>query len=237
MGLAPAARSNEGSRMPTALIIGANRGLGFEFARQYAAAGWRVVATSRSLEKAGALRAAVAEVHPLDVADVAAVAALGRALGRETIDVLIANAGIAGPRGMTPEAIDPGGWAEVFRVNTMGPLAVAGAFKAQVARSAERKMIAITSRLGSIAANREGGMYAYRSSKAALNAAWRSFALDHREIIAAVLHPGWVRTDMGGKSATLGVEESVAGMRRVIAGLGPAESGGFFGYDGNPIPW
>ena len=223
--------------MPTVLITGANRGLGLEFARQYAADGWRVIATSRSLEKAAALRSQGAEVHPLDVADTAAVAALGRELQRETIDVLIANAGIAGPRGMKAEAIDAAGWAEIFRVNTMAPLALAGAFTAQVARSEQRKVIAITSRLGSIAANSEGGMYAYRSSKAALNAVWHSFALDHRELIAAVLHPGWVRTDMGGKSAALGVEESVAGMRRVIAGLGKAESGGFFSYDGSPIPW
>jgi NAD(P)-dependent dehydrogenase (short-subunit alcohol dehydrogenase family) len=223
--------------MPTVLITGANRGLGLEFARQYAADGWRVIATSRSLEKAAALRAQRAEVHPLDVADIAAVAALGRELQREAIDVLIANAGVAGPRGMTPEAIDAAGWAETFRVNTMAPLALAGAFAAQVARSEQRKMIAISSRLGSIAANSEGGMYAYRSSKAALNAVWHSFALDHRELIAAVLHPGWVRTDMGGKSAALGVEESVAGMRRVIAGLEKAASGGFFSYDGSPIPW
>jgi NAD(P)-dependent dehydrogenase (short-subunit alcohol dehydrogenase family) len=223
--------------MPTLFIAGANRGIGLEFAGQYAADGWRVIATSRSLEKAGALRATGAEVHPLDVADFGAVAALARELQREAIDVLIANAGIAGPRGMTAEAVDPVGWAEIFRVNAMAPLAIAGAFAAQVARSGERKMIAITSRLGSIGVNNEGGMYAYRSSKAALNAVWRSFALDHRAVIAAVLHPGWVRTDMGGKSAHLSVEESVAGMRRVVAGLGKTESGGFFNYDGSPIPW
>ncbi len=225
--------------MPTVLISGANRGLGLEFARQYAAEGWRVIATSRSPEKAAALRAlgpAVA-VHALDVADLAAVAALGQALAGETIDVLIANAGIGGPRGMTAEAIDGAGWGECFRVNSMAPLALAAAFHAQVARSAERKMIAITSRLGSIGANSEGGMYAYRSSKAALNAAWRSYALDHRDVVALLLHPGWVRTDMGGKGAPLEPRDSIAGMRRVIARLGKAESGAFYGYDGNPIPW
>lgn len=225
--------------MPTVLISGANRGLGFEFARQYASDGWRVIATSRSLDRAGALRnlGAGVTVYKLDVADLAAVSALGRALAGESIDLLIANAGIAGPRDMTAEAIDEAGWAETFRVNAMAPLALAGAFKAQVTRSGERKMVAITSRLGSIGANSDGGMYAYRSSKAALNAAWRSFALDHPEIVAALLHPGWVRTDMGGAGAPLGVGDSIAGMRRVIAGLGRAESGGFFGYDGAPIPW
>ena len=225
--------------MPTVLISGANRGLGLEFARQYAAAGWRVIATSRSFEKAAALRAlgSSVAVHALDVADLAAVAALGRALAAETIDVLIANAGISGPRGMTAEAIDGEGWAQTFRINAMAPLALAAACHAPVARSAERKMVAITSRLGSIGANSEGGMYAYRSSKAALNAAWRSYALDHRDIIAVLLHPGWVRTDMGGKAAALEPKDSIAGMRRVIARLGKAESGGFYGYDGNSIPW
>ncbi|HUC65013.1 MAG TPA: SDR family oxidoreductase [Stellaceae bacterium] len=225
--------------MPTVFISGANRGLGLEFARQYARDGWRVIATSRSLEKAGALRALSGgvAVHALEVTDFAAVAALARALDGESIDVLIANAGIYGPRDMTAASIDAEGWGETFRVNTMAPLALAAAFHAQVARSAQRKAVAITSRLGSIAANTEGGLYAYRSSKAALNAAWRSFALDHRDIIATVLHPGWVRTDMGGQSAPLGPEESVAGLRRVIASLEEADSGGFIGYDGKPIPW
>jgi NAD(P)-dependent dehydrogenase (short-subunit alcohol dehydrogenase family) len=221
------------------LISGANRGLGLEFARQYARDGWRVIATSRSLEKAGALRAlgSGVAVHALEVTDFAAVSALARALQGESIDVLIANAGIYGPRDMTLASIDAAGWGETFRVNTMSPLALAAAFHAQVARSAQRKAVAITSRLGSITANNEGGLYAYRSSKAALNAAWRSFALDHRDIIATVLHPGWVRTDMGGPGAPLGPEESVAGLRRVIAGLGQADSGGFIGYDGEAIPW
>jgi len=122
-------------------------------------------------------------------------------------------------------------------VNAMAPVALAGAFVGAVARSGERKMIAITSRLGSIAANNDGGLYGYRSSKAALNALWRSFAIDHPEIIASLLHPGWVRTDMGGAGAPLSPEESVAGMRRVIARLGKADSGRFYDYQGESIPW
>lgn len=228
--------------MPTVLITGANRGLGLEFARQYAGDGWRVMATSRDLDNAAALKAlgpSVA-VHRLDVADLAATAALGRALAAETIDVVIANAGISVARDMTAATVTAAGveaWERTFRVNAMAPLALAGAFHAQVARSEQRKMIAITSRLGSMGANSDGGLYAYRSSKAALNAVWRSFALKHPEIIAVLLHPGWVRTDMGGSGALLDPEQSVAGLRRVIANLGEDDSGRFYNYDGSPIPW
>jgi NAD(P)-dependent dehydrogenase (short-subunit alcohol dehydrogenase family) len=227
--------------MPTVLITGANRGLGLEFARQYAAAGWRVIATARAPAQATALRAlgAAIDMHRLDVADLPAVTALSHTLADETIDVLVANAGISGPRTMRPEAVaaDADGWDTTFRVNTMAPLALGGAFHAHVARSEERKMIAISSRLGSIAANGEGGLYAYRSAKAALNAAWHSYAIDHPKVIAVLLHPGWVRTDMGGAGATLSPEESVTGMRQVIAGLGKSDSGRFYGHDGHPIPW
>lgn len=225
--------------MPTVLITGANRGLGLEFAKQYAKAGWHVIGTSRSLERADALRALgpTVMVHPLDVADFGAVTALGRKLEDETIDILIANAGVSLAREMSPRAIEAEAWADTLRVNVMAPLALAAAFYPQVARSGERKMIAISSRLGSMGANSEGGLYVYRSSKAALNAVWRSYALDHPDIIAALVHPGWVRTDMGGAGGFLDAEESISGLRRVIAGLGKADSGRFYNYDGNPIPW
>ena len=227
--------------MPTVLITGANRGIGLEFARQYAAEGWRVMATSRDLDKAAALEALRPRVavYRLDVADLAATAALGRTLAAETIDVVIANAGISVARDMTAQTVAAGveAWERSLRVNTVAPLALAGAFHAQVARSEQRKMIAITSRLGSMGANSDGGLYAYRSSKAALNAVWRSFALSHPDVIATLLHPGWVRTDLGGRGALLDPEQSVAGLRRVIAGLGQDDSGRFYNYDGSPIPW
>lgn len=227
--------------MPTVLITGANRGLGLEFARQYAADGWHVLATSRDPDKAAALKALGARVavHRLDVADLAATAALGRTLAAETIDVFIANAGISIARDMTAATVAANieAWERSLRVNAMAPLALAGAFHAQVARSDERKMIAITSRLGSMGANGDGGLYTYRSSKAALNAVWRSFALSHPELIAVLLHPGWVRTDMGGRGALLDPEHSVASLRRVIANLGKDDSGRFYNYDGSPIPW
>ncbi len=225
--------------MPTVLLTGANRGLGLEFTRQYAEAGWRVIATCRDPRNAEALRgvAGKVEIHDLDATDFAAIHRLATTLGDVAIDVLIANAGISGPRGMTPEAIDAAAWAEVFRVNTMAPLALAGAFREHVVRSAERKAVAISSRLGSIAANTDGGLYGYRSAKAALNAVWRSFALDNKSLIAAVLHPGWVQTDMGGSGAPVRPADSIAGMRRVIAGLTTKGSGSFFAYDGEALPW
>jgi NAD(P)-dependent dehydrogenase (short-subunit alcohol dehydrogenase family) len=225
--------------MPTVLLTGASRGLGLEFTRQYARDGWRVIATCRDPRKAEALRgvAGKVEIHALDAADFAAVRMLAAALGDVAVDVLIANAGIYGPGDMTVDAVDAAGWGEVFRVNTMAPLALAGAFRAHVARSDERKAVAITSRLGSIAANDDGGLYVYRSSKAALNAVWRSFAIDNKGLIAAVLHPGWVRTDMGGPGAPGLPEESVAGLRRVIAGLTEKKSGSFFAFDGEELPW
>jgi NAD(P)-dependent dehydrogenase (short-subunit alcohol dehydrogenase family) len=225
--------------MATVLLTGANRGLGLEFTRQYAAAGWHVIATCRTPQKADSLRgvAGSVEIHALDVTDFAAIKRLAATLAEIAIDVLIANAGISGPRAMTPDAIDEAAWTEAFRVNTMAPLALAGAFRAHVARSAERKAIAISSRLGSIGANEEGGFYVYRSSKAALNAVWRSFAIDHKALIAVVVHPGWVQTDMGGTAAPLTPTESVTGMRRVIAGLKEKDSGGFFAYNGEALPW
>ena len=225
--------------MPVVFLTGANRGIGFEFARQYAADGWRVIAAVRDPARAEALRGLPGnlEIHALDVADLDGASRLGETLRDEAIDVLIANAGISGPRDMSLHHVAGDAWAEVFRINAMAPLAIAGALRTQIARSGQRKAIAISSRLGSMAANSEGGLYAYRSSKAALNAVWKSFAVDHPGIIAAVLHPGWVRTDMGGASAPVLPSDSVAGMRRVISGLTLHDSGGFFDYGGASLPW
>jgi len=152
------------------------------------------------------------------------------------MDVLIASAGVYLDRSMTPQNIDEAAWIESFRVNTIAPVALAGAFLEQVRRSEGKRLIAITSRMGSIAEN-PGGAIAYRSSKAALNSAWKGLAASNREVIAVVLHPGWVRTDMGGAGAPVSPEASVAGMRRVIARLEPADSGRFLNYLGEEAPW
>src|SRR5262249_52250292 len=224
--------------MKTVLITGVNRGLGLEFSRQYRADGWRVIGTVRSKQTAAEDAAALGvELHELDLTDFRAIAALGDALQHETIDVVVANAGYMGDRTMPIDNVDLVSWELSFRVNTIAPVALVGSLLGPLQRSAHRKAVAISSRRGSIACNDTGGRYMYRSSKAALNAAWRSLAVDHPTLIAFVLHPGWVRTDMGGASAEVAVETSVAGMRRVIETAGADARGRFLTWDANELPW
>ncbi len=217
--------------MPTVLITGANRGIGLEFARQYAADGWTVVATAR--EPSAELEALEVRIETLDMRDADAVVRLGRGIGE--LDLLIANAGTYGPRDPST-AEDAAAWGETFAINTIAPFLLANAVLPAVGQSGG-KLIAITSKMGSVDDNGSGGFVAYRSSKSALNMAWKSLAIDNPGVPCAVLHPGWVQTRMGGASAPVSPQDSVAGMRRVIEGLGPEESGGFFAYDGAEIPW
>lgn len=240
--------------MTTVLITGANRGLGLEFTRQYAALGWEVIACARRPEAATALMTLARDsggrvvVEQLDVADHASVDAAARRLEGRAIDVLLNNAGTMG-RGTTTHAgfpsnrfgeIDYADWDGIFRINVTGPMKMTEAFVGHVARSAGRKIVAISSDLGSMASNVSGKLYAYRASKAALNACMKSLAIDlgrDRGLVVAVLHPGWVRTDMGTARASIDPPESVAGLIRVIEGLDAAKAGGFWRYDGAEVPW
>ena len=217
--------------MPKVLITGANRGLGLEFARQYKEHGWDVLATAR--EASPELSALGVEVEMLEMTDLDAVERFGKRL--DSLDLLIANAGTYGPREVR-DADAAREWAETFVVNTIAPFLLAESVLPAV-RSAHGKLIAVSTRMGSIEDNDSGGFIAYRSSKSALNSAWRSLAIHNPDVVCAVLHPGWVQTRMGGSSAPLEPEESVAGMRNVIESLGPAQSGGFFAYDGAEVPW
>lgn len=227
--------------MPTCLITGANRGIGLEFARQYAADGWSVVAACRRPEEASALRQIEGSVRieALDVTNFAGIERLGRALDRMPIDLLINNAGIYGPRVVPYDSIDYAAWAEVLRVNVMSCVKVSAVFSRNVAWSQRKLIVALSSSMGSVGGNVSGAGYIYRSSKAALNAVMRSLAIDLRPkgITVCVVHPGWVRTDMGGSGAIIDPFESVAGMRQLIERLTLSDSGRFFNYDGSELSW
>ena len=237
--------------MPTVLITGANRGLGLELARQYAADGWRVLACARHPD-AGPLADLAGgqphvRCHTLEVTDASSVGALAASLEGTPIDVLLNVAGVMHRRhdvaDGTPRpafgAFDYDDWARVLSVNVLGQARVAEALVDHVAASDQKKIVTLSSELGSVGGNKSGGLYAYRSSKAAVNALMKSMAIDlaSRGIIAVPMHPGWVRTDMGGPKAPLSAEESASGMRRVIAGLTLADSGRFLQWDGQELPW
>ena len=230
--------------MPRALITGANRGIGLEFARQYLADGWQVYAACRDPDSASEARLVDGSGHKLkvmalDVTDPSSIKAAAAELGGQAIDLLINNAGVMGARNQTIGNIDYDAWAKVLDANTMGPMRVSEAFVDHVARSNRKLIVTLTSGMGSLADNTSGGSIAYRSSKAAVNMVMRSLAIDlaPRGITCVVVNPGWVQTDMGGPQATLTITDSVKRLRRLIETLGPAQSGKFFNYDGREYAW
>jgi NAD(P)-dependent dehydrogenase (short-subunit alcohol dehydrogenase family) len=194
--------------MPSALITGANRGLGLEFARQYLAEGWQVYVTCRDPDSASELQRLAdtsddkLQILALDVTDPASVKSAAAELDGQAIDLLLNNAGIGGPRGQTIGNIDYEAWMKVLDVNTMGPMRVSEAFVDHVAKSERKLIVTLTSGMGSLADNTSGGSIAYRSSKAAVNMVMRSLAIDLalRSITCVVINPGWVLTDMGGRT-------------------------------------
>ncbi len=232
--------------MKTLLITGANRGIGLEFVRQYAAEGWQVFACCRKPAAADLLNRLVnqfpdrIQAHALDVTDHQQIEQLAQTLTDHPIDLLINNAGVYPPdRGDAFGKTDYAAWQHAFEVNTMAPLKMTEAFIKQVARSELKTIVTITSKMGSVADNRGGGSYIYRSSKAGVNIVVKSLSIDlnPQKIIAVVLHPGWVKTDMGGPGALITTEQSVTGMRRVIGNLTLQDSGKFYAFDGQIVPW
>ena len=232
--------------MKTTLITGANRGIGLEFSRQLAEDGWCVLACSRDLEKSDALNKLAAEyperitLYALDVIDHGQIERLSQTLANKPIDLLINNAGVfpdINDRSFGQTDYDS--WAHAFLVNTMAPLKMAEEFIAQITQSSRKTIVTITSKMGSVADNGRGGSYIYRSSKSAVNMVIKSIAIDLKSnnIISVLLHPGWVRTDMGGPSGLISVEQSVSGMLSVIREVTSADSGKFIAYDGQIIPW
>ena len=232
--------------MNTVLITGANRGIGLEFARQYAADGWQVVACCRQPQQAEALNRLADQykdrfsIHRLDVRELAEIDQLSHKLQDLSIDILINNAGVY-PHAQNGEfgRISYDDWMEAFRVNTFAPLKMVEALVEQIACSQLKIVATITSKMGSIVDNQRGGSYIYRSSKAAVNTVVKSLAIDlqPRGIIAVLLHPGWVQTDMGGRGALISTKQSVTGMKSILDRVTHSDTGKFIAYDGQHIPW
>jgi NAD(P)-dependent dehydrogenase (short-subunit alcohol dehydrogenase family) len=220
------------------LITGANRGIGLEFARQLSERGERVIATARKPEKAKELAKFDVRVETLDVADGESVASFARRLSDEPIDVLIHNAAI-GSSGPGIDRIQPDDVERAFEVNALGPLRVTQALLPRLRAGRRKTIVAITSGLGSISGNNDGGWSAYRISKAALNQLVRAIAaeLSPEKFTCIAISPGWVRTDMGGSGAPLSPEESVRSMLRVIDRLRPSDTGRFLDRGGKDVPW
>ena len=221
------------------LITGANRGIGLEFTKQYAADGWRVIACCRHPQKATELQALAAthsniNIVGLDVGDFAQIDALAAQLKAETIDVLINNAGIYAHNDNSETD-----WAQSFKINAMAPLKVAQAFKHHIANSQLKKLATLSSKMGSMQDNTSGGSYIYRSSKTAVNMVMKSLSVDLKPagISVVTLHPGWVQTDMGGSNALIDTPTSVSGLRKVIEYLDLDNTGKFIAYDGKEIAW
>lgn len=224
--------------MPTVLISGANRGIGLEFARQYAADGWTVIACCRAPSKADDLKAVDGEVsvHELDVTRPQDIRALAGEIDA-AIDILVVNAGY-GTRGEGSfGGLDYEEWKRFLDVNLYGAVATAEAFAPHV-KKARGKIAFLSSKMGSIA-DASGGAIAYRTSKTALNMAAKvvAAALADDGVAVAPFHPGWVQTDMGGPNALISSEESVKGLRRRISEMKPTAEPNFLGYDGEDIPW
>ena len=219
--------------MPTVLITGANRGIGLEFARQYSEGGWEVIATAR--HSSPELDALGVRIERLNMADAEAVERFAARIDGP-LDLLIANAGTNHPMNAAT-AKDAEDWATMMTVNAISPFMLATALLPKLAE-AKGKAVAISSGMGSIAEN-GGGWIPYRTSKAALNMAWSSLALQARAkgVTAVVLSPGWVKTRMGGAGAEITPDESVGAMRALIDRLTIADTGKFLRRDGSELPW
>lgn len=222
--------------MPTALIIGASRGIGHELVRQYRADGWRVIATARKSGDCDALTRLGAQAHVLDVTNVEAIAGLGWKLDDEKIDVAWLVAGVYGPEHAgfpTAQEFD-----DVMHTNVLAAMRLLP-IVAPLTTATRGKVAVISSRMGSIGERTSTAGSLYRASKAALNSVLADAALTYgpQGATCITFHPGWVQTDMGGGGAHLKVEDSVTGLRATLAKVTPAQSGAFLNYDGTPIPW
>ena len=233
--------------MPSVLITGANRGLGLEFARQYTADGWDVIATARNPKSSEKLQQLAenkkVSLYGLDVASDESVKQLAQTLGGKSVDLLVLNSAIYTRNGNKLGELNFAGWRESFETNVLGAIRVAEALIENVAASERKQIAAISTGMGSLQALEStigfGSAYQYRTSKAALNMAMSILARDlkPRGISVVIFSPGWVQTDMGGANATLTPAQSIAGMRKVLEGNPMELTGKFLSYDGTIWPW
>jgi len=230
--------------MANILITGANRGIGLELVKAYARGGDRVFAFCRSPGGAEALNALAAgsggkvTVHAMDVGDGDSIAVGAQAVGDAPIDILINNAGIIGGHPQTLDKIDFDAWIDAFKVMTIGPFRVVQTFLPNLRKAAAAKVMTVTSQLGA-STWPYGATYAYSSAKAGVNKVMQTLAIDLKgdRIAVSMIHPGWVKTDMGGAGADITPEESAAGIHSVIAGLSMADTGKFYKWNGDIHPW
>lgn len=229
----------------TYVVTGAARGLGLEMVRQLADRGATVFASPRKrcreLDAIASGHEGRVRVVPMDVSDPDAVAAAARTVAEHTdsVDVLVNNAGVYPKGGGVRDGLDYDAMESAFRINTLGPLRVAETLLPLLRAGEGRKIAQVTSLMGSIADNSSGGSYAYRVSKTALNMATRNLAheLGSEGFVSMVLHPGWVRTDMGGGAAPLGIAPAVADILKTIEDADPAMNGRFVDREGHDLPW
>ncbi|MDB5536995.1 MAG: NAD(P)-dependent dehydrogenase, short-chain alcohol dehydrogenase family [Devosia sp.] len=227
--------------MPSVLITGANRGIGLEFARQYTAAGWQVIAANRTPfapKDFASLGYDIVEFRYDAMDDKSAAAMAGRLRGRP-IDVVIINAGISPDEDLPPEAITPEHWQKIMLTNTFAPLHLASLLEPNLRAGDGKVLAAISSLAASATLYKRPRQFAYRASKAALNQVLRNLSIDWRDwgCMTVALRPGRVQTRMSGFAGDLTPEQSVSGMREVIASLTPTTSGLHYGYDCQVVPW
>ena len=231
------------NKRPSVVVTGANRGIGLDLVSQYLADDWQVYGCCRrpelATQLAGLASNSALSIHQLDVGNPGSVKKLAFALSEQSIDLLINNAGIYGGERQSFGDIDYAQWTRVLEVNTLGPYRVSTALANPVGNSEQRLIVNVSSAMGSIERYTTGGHYIYRSSKAALNMVTVNLAHDLRSrgITVLSVHPGWVRTDMGGSSADISPRTRAAGLRQLISNATIKDSGRCFSWDGSALPW
>ncbi|PCJ86471.1 MAG: short-chain dehydrogenase [Thiotrichaceae bacterium] len=227
------------------LITGANRGIGLEMVRYSMEQGWRVFACCRNPHNAdklfniAKLSNGQISVHIADMSELSTIQALSYELRNDAIDMLINNAGVYGSEKNKFGSVDVESWLQTFQVNSIAPLKMVEAFSQQLQMGKQKVVACMSSKMGSMADNGYGSSYIYRSSKAALNAVVKSLSIDLKEqgIITVALHPGWVKTDMGGPNAEISTRECVEQLFSQLSQLKVQDSGRFIDIDGTDIPW